>query len=361
MPSQLNELVPVTADANGFATFTFKPPPTQAAWVGVVQVPAAPSTAQHSATVDGIPWGTWVGQTGGGPFQTPGSGQLVVMSTGLVPGVQYVATYIGTQYVAGEDEPPGWVSPSATAQAIITSDTLLPKQTVSLAQNVPVHLPKQPTAAFPGARWRFSNHDNTTPVLVLLDYQDMAGNDVGSKGLIIPGTQGGGIGSFGTAAFAHPHIGDYVLVTLIQAASAAPILVDIEAVHHQDNTQFWMPDTGFFSSQPPGMLLAAHLVSIGAGLSSVFGPSTLCYGGPAHAFAYGGTNSTSWTVAVAAQALDGSFQTIAEWTAGNAANSGAPTPNIILPPSAITITVVNNAGAAALFNVGLTADTWRVG
>lgn len=112
MLAQLEQYATVTADADGAATFTFPPVPQALSWVGNISITGAPMTATFNATVGQTPWGYWQGPFGFGPILCPQNMTLVIAATGLKPGVQYAALWLG-QSAPPDELPPTMPAPAA--------------------------------------------------------------------------------------------------------------------------------------------------------------------------------------------------------------------------------------------------------
>lgn len=93
---QLNLQQSAVATAGGTATFTFPNPPTGLAFTGTLSCANAPTAAQFVAMIGATQWGDWAGNSVAGPIQARAGQQLVVTASGLVAGVTYELTWIGS-------------------------------------------------------------------------------------------------------------------------------------------------------------------------------------------------------------------------------------------------------------------------
>ena len=106
------------ADTNGNATFTFQVIPVSQTWTFTITVPGAEDTAVHSAVSGGTTYAQFKGSNAWGPIQLGVSDQLVITSTGLVPGNLYTALMDGVAHTVTE---PPIVWPQPYADSVTTS------------------------------------------------------------------------------------------------------------------------------------------------------------------------------------------------------------------------------------------------
>ena len=94
----LNQTQAFTTDATGAATITFPNPPAGFTWTGTLNCAAATTGAVFLATVGGVSWGEWGGNSVYGPVQVLGQGsqQLIVSVTGLLASTSYSLQWNGS-------------------------------------------------------------------------------------------------------------------------------------------------------------------------------------------------------------------------------------------------------------------------
>ena len=94
----LNQTQAFTTDATGAATITFPNPPAGFTWTGTLNCAAATTGAVFLATVGGVSWGEWGGNSVYGPVQVLGQGsqQLIVSVTGLLASTGYSLQWNGS-------------------------------------------------------------------------------------------------------------------------------------------------------------------------------------------------------------------------------------------------------------------------
>ena len=99
------------------ATFTYPSPPQGYTWTGTISCPNAPTGAVFIATIGGVAWGEWGGNSVYGPIQAVGSGseQLVVTATGLASSTTYTLTWVGS---SDASDAVGPVFPDANSTAL---------------------------------------------------------------------------------------------------------------------------------------------------------------------------------------------------------------------------------------------------
>lgn len=114
----LDKNVQATASATGTATFLFDAIPVSQTWTFTVTIPGAPDTTSTTAASGADLYGNFTGSNSWGPIQLGANDQLVLTSTGLIPGTQYIATITGVAHTVVEP-PPVW--PAAYADAVTTS------------------------------------------------------------------------------------------------------------------------------------------------------------------------------------------------------------------------------------------------
>ena len=85
-------------NASGAATITFPNPPAGFTWTGTLNCALASTGAVFLATVGGVSWGEWGGNSVYGPVQVLGNGgqQLVVTVTGLAASTNYTLQWNGS-------------------------------------------------------------------------------------------------------------------------------------------------------------------------------------------------------------------------------------------------------------------------
>ena len=85
-------------NASGAATITFPNPPAGFTWTGTLSCALASTGSVFLATVGGVSWGEWGGNSVYGPVQVLGNGgqQLVVTVTGLAASTNYVLQWNGS-------------------------------------------------------------------------------------------------------------------------------------------------------------------------------------------------------------------------------------------------------------------------
>ena len=120
-PSQsLLENALATASAGGTATFSFPAPPTGWSWTGTLTCPSAPTTAVFTASVSGAAWGSFVGNSVGGPVQCYAGQLLTVTATGLTAGTQYLLVWNGSSDSGSIVQP---IYPDVTSSAVLAAIT----------------------------------------------------------------------------------------------------------------------------------------------------------------------------------------------------------------------------------------------
>jgi hypothetical protein len=118
---QLNQEVSAVASAAGVATFTFQNPPTGLLWSGTLSCSGAPTTAIFLAAIGGTTWGSWAGNSVGGPVQAKSSQQLVVTASGLTAGITYLLVWSGSSDQESTVQPT-WPEPNSSALFAATAN-----------------------------------------------------------------------------------------------------------------------------------------------------------------------------------------------------------------------------------------------
>ena len=94
----LSQTKSFTTNASGAATVNFPNPPAGFTWTGTLSCALASTGSVFLATVGGVSWGEWGGNSVYGPVQVLGNGgqQLVVTVTGLAASTNYVLQWNGS-------------------------------------------------------------------------------------------------------------------------------------------------------------------------------------------------------------------------------------------------------------------------
>ena len=94
----LSQTKSFNTNASGAATVTFPNPPAGFTWTGTLSCALASTGSVFLATVGGVSWGEWGGNSVYGPVQVLGNGgqQLVVTVTGLAASTNYVLQWNGS-------------------------------------------------------------------------------------------------------------------------------------------------------------------------------------------------------------------------------------------------------------------------
>ena len=100
------------------ATFLFDYVPVSQQWTFTINCPTAPDTAVFTASSGGTNYGQFRGSNTWGAIQIGSGDRLQVSATGLVPGVQYTVSIIGTAYTSEDADP---VYPTAYAESVSTA------------------------------------------------------------------------------------------------------------------------------------------------------------------------------------------------------------------------------------------------
>ena len=108
-----------TADASGNATFTFQAIDGSWTWAGTLNVAVAPDTATFQATTGGSILFEWNGANAFGPVVVTGPAQMVVTASGLIPGSNYLMTWLGE--ATAEDPNPEWIWPQPNSSSVTSS------------------------------------------------------------------------------------------------------------------------------------------------------------------------------------------------------------------------------------------------
>lgn len=309
------------ADAAGNATFTFPAVPQGQTWWGSVQIEGAPFSAVFAAVVSvagignaGTPWGTWQGPLPYSMVRAEGRQQVIVNATGLTPGVQFAATWLGIMDDS-LDPVPEFPAPLGPSANFPTAPLIRSTFTDALGSHT--------TALFPvsnvkGARFSFRNAAGSAgnpPTVVTLSWYSLGspGTNPIAQRLIVLAQAGG------SAHFQHPHLGDFLQVTA-SSTNASPLNLDVEIANVDDDRLIWHT-IGAPAGNPlipeelgnfTGVLgPASGLTVINATFSNVFA-------GPVH-FHYepdsnpGATPAGQWQVKLQAQGISGAWETIAAW------------------------------------------------
>ena len=94
----LSQTQSFNTNANGAATVSFPNPPAGFTWTGTLSCALASTGSVFLASVGGVSWGEWGGNSVYGPVQVLGNGgqQLVVTVTGLAASTNYVLQWNGS-------------------------------------------------------------------------------------------------------------------------------------------------------------------------------------------------------------------------------------------------------------------------
>jgi len=94
----LSQTKSFNTNASGAATVSFPNPPAGFTWTGTLSCALASTGSVFLATVGGVSWGEWGGNSVYGPVQVLGNGgqQLVVTVTGLAASTNYVLQWNGS-------------------------------------------------------------------------------------------------------------------------------------------------------------------------------------------------------------------------------------------------------------------------
>ncbi len=115
---RLTRAISASANAAGVATFLLEYVPTSQFWTITVNIPTAPASAESVATAGGSTYGQWRGSNSWGPLLVGNGEQLIVTTSGLLAGVQYVLQAVGFAQTEGT---PDYTYPLAYADTVTTS------------------------------------------------------------------------------------------------------------------------------------------------------------------------------------------------------------------------------------------------
>ena len=115
---RLTRAISATASSTGEATFTLEYVPTSLYWTVTLNIPSAPASAESTAVASGSTYGQWRGSNSWGPLLVGNGEQLVVTTSGLLPGEQYVLQAVGFSQTEGT---PDYTYPLAYADTVTTS------------------------------------------------------------------------------------------------------------------------------------------------------------------------------------------------------------------------------------------------
>lgn len=135
---QLRQVANATANNKGVINFTFNAPPTGFTWTGTLSCTNAPASASFTASIGGINWAQWNGESVGGPIQLFRGDVLTVAATGLSPNTEYLLWLIGTEDESGLPGPV-WPDPTASLASFVpaTATQLFLGTTIPFTATVP--------------------------------------------------------------------------------------------------------------------------------------------------------------------------------------------------------------------------------
>lgn len=119
---QLTQATSLVATGTTSDVFTFPNPPTGLTWTGTLSVAPAqvtastPTAALFTATIGATNWGEWGGNSVFGPVQVQANQQLKVNCSGLVAGVSYLCTLVGSSDQSNMVQP---IYPAANSTALV--------------------------------------------------------------------------------------------------------------------------------------------------------------------------------------------------------------------------------------------------
>lgn len=112
-----------TVDANGNVALKFDRPPQQTVWTATVAVPGAPPSVRWTASIAGIPVGSFYGSSPAGPWSIPPAAQLVLTASNLTPGAVFTASISGSSVEQDLADPsPAAAPPATNAVSIINEE-----------------------------------------------------------------------------------------------------------------------------------------------------------------------------------------------------------------------------------------------
>lgn len=352
---QLEAYAQATADATGAAQFKFPFVPQSLTWVGNVTVLGAPYSSLLVATVGTTPWGVWTGPLPFGPIMAPQRTQLVITATGLQPGINYSASWLGISDLADQIGPVMPAPASAIAATFPVAPVLLQ---LNFQPGLTWTSPQFQCSNVAGARYVIQNNDTVNALVIQLRWQPTSGPITTAQVNQLPVFSTGStfrnivIPPSGFANFTHPHLADYLTVTANSPTGTTQLKFNIVVAHVASNKIAWsgiihdtIPDSLFHfnGSLPVGASIPAVTVDVYAG------PATFGVTVPA---------ASNWAASIDAQGTDGVFATIARMNNLTHSTSGG-TLQLTLPAAGVRCSFANNDAAAKTVTLALLVDDWR--
>lgn len=310
---QLEQRCKATADAQGSATFIFDPVPQSLTWWGSVQIIDAPFSALHTALVtlagipnEGTPWGEWGGPLAYSIVRAEGRQQLVINTTGLTPGLEYNATWLGISDDSGEPIPQ---FPTAISGPQIFPTN--PFLAVNITAGTAFVSALFPVSNVKGLRIRARNNRVApvgAPTLLTLQWASATKGVVtaitGTRYVLVPPNSG-------TALFQCPHMGDFLLITL--GTFGAPALsFELEATNVDNAEVLWSEQAvadGLGDPFIPNTLLKFDAPVNAASLVTIVPVPQSIFAGPAM-FSVSTDATAAWNATLQAQNDDGTWENL---------------------------------------------------
>lgn len=361
---QLEQYAVTNADSTGAATFKFPNVPQSLAWVGNITIPGAPFSSLFVAKVGNTPWGVWTGPLPFGPVLASSGMQLVVTATGLQPGVQYSACWLGVSDLATELGP---VMPAPSSASAATFP-IAPIISVFNQGGVSFTSQQFQCSNVKGARYVLQNL-GATAVFMQLQWSPSSGSITTAQGQtnalgnqIVNGLPVFSTGqSFrnivvaagGFAEFTHPHLADFLTV-VVQGVTGAAILFNLVVSHVDSDRITW---GSILHVNVPDVLLASNQ-TVNAGAGGNAGPSVDIYAGQCVCSVITPTTATTWSVLIQATGVDGVAINLARLTHATGGVGGCTIP-LVVPPAPLSVALLNSGAAGINMQISIVADSWQ--
>ena len=335
-------------NASGAATITFPNPPAGFTWTGTLNCALASTGAVFLATVGGVSWGEWGGNSVYGPVQVLGNGgqQLVVTVTGLAASTNYTLQWNGS-------------SDPSDLVAAVWPDSNSTALTAQISGTVPVTV---------------SNTVATN--------SNITGGSVGVTGTVATNSNitGGSVGVTGTVATNTNITGGSVGVTGLVATTAPGTTINGAGFTGASTSLTVASTTGFSTSGfigipgSGGTLIFAYtgttsvsftgvsLVSGTAGWTIANGAAVTQTTASPSSVGVTGTVATNTNITGGSVGVTGSVATTAGSTLTTATGSGSSTSLTVAStstfPSQGLLSVVSNNGSLIFSYTGTTSTTF---